>query len=752
MSKQPYTRLPFSIRFTAEQSMPCKLRARRFALPLLLLLQTPLLAFTGIAAETTAPGVPTAAVPAQSTPPATTPAAASAPASSSAPAQPEEVGAAQLPLRIAALASPATVGVYCQKDGDRFYGTGVVVTGDGYILTSTTVVPEGAEGVEIFFSGHTKSPARIVEIAAPVESALLKVDCGPLAYLPLADDLPQVGAPAFTLGNAGNMIKLGDGASFSAGVISGLYPVRSIDSQSGYAGLGIETDAAVNDGQDGGPLLDAGGRVAGILSRSFSAARWQGVAVPALSIAAQLKTFAGGSVALRRTPLLRLRPGGEERTAATAATVARTLVALQVQRLYPPEAIRRQDWTEYRRSISDWNALSPEKRGRRTADFFAADNLLAANQMLRRPDAPATGVLISAQGHILTSAFNVQSSDLVYIPKDSDQPKLPDYEGDLAKLYGLPSEDYRKVANRVTRITAALPGGRTLPAEVLGFDLSLGIALLKVEATGDLPYLDLEQGGAKAVPGGAALLLGVAPGNPGYTVNTGIVSAAGRNAGNLLQFDALLNYGNSGGPLLDPAGNLLGIATAPINPAPMQGKLLPFRTPENDPGARALADFGNCPNSGVGMAASVEKIRASLPQMREGAGISRREGAILGFQPTAESAFAAKVVVGRVQENSPAARAELKVGDEIHTLDGIGVRSWQEILTFIKDKQPGDTVVFEVFRPLGKAYLLLNGQRIENAADFTRFLENAADNQNVTGNVYRPGLKQQIFLRLGGEK
>ncbi len=679
-------------------------------------------------------------------------AANASPSTSAAPVASGEVSLSQLPLRIAALASGATVGVYCQKDGDRFYGTGVTIAPDGYILTSTTVVPDGAKDIEVFFSGHTKAAARVVEVSAPVEAVLLKVENGSLPFLPLADELPQVGGQAFTLGNAGNMIKLGDGASFSAGVVSGLYPVRSVDSQSGYAGPGIETDAAVNDGQDGGPLLDASGRVVGILSRSFSPARWQGVAVPAQSILARMKCLADGRVSVQRGALIRVSAAPEERTAVVAARAARALVALNVQRLYPPEAIRRQDWSDYRSRIPDWGSLSAEKRGRLTADFFAADNLLAANQMLRRPDAPVTGLLISAQGHILTSAFNVQSSDLVYIPKDSDQPRLPEYAGDLSKLYGLASDDYRKVANRVTRITATLAGGAPVPAEVLGFDLSLGIALLKIDVPGELPFLDLDRSSAKAVPGGAALLLGVAAGSPGYTVNTGIVSAAGRNAGNLLQFDALLNYGNSGGPLLDPAGNLLGVATSPIIPAPLQGKLLPFRTPESDPGARALTDFTNCPNSGVGMAAAVDKIRATLPQMREGAGISRKEGTTLGFLPTAESAFSSKVVVGRVQENSPASQAELKPGDEISTLDGIGVRSWQEILAYVKEKQPGDTVVFEVFRPLGRAYLLLNGQRIESAADFSRFLEGASDNQGVSGNVYRPGIKQQIFLRLGGNK
>ena len=55
----------------------------------------------------------------------------------------------------------------------------------------------------------------------------------------------------------------------------------------------------------------------------------------------------------------------------------------------------------------------------------------------------------------------------------------------------------------------------------------------------------------------------LAPGSDGITLNTGVVSAPSRTRGYRFQTDALLNYGNSGGPVVDAAGSLLGIATAP---------------------------------------------------------------------------------------------------------------------------------------------------------------------------------------------
>lgn len=665
---------------------------------------------------------------------------------------PEKVSAEEIPQRVAALASPATVGVYCQKDGDRFYGTGVVIDPAGYILTSTTVVPQGATAVEIYFGDHSRTTARVIEISLPVEAALLKIENNqPFPFLPLADYLPRVGQAAYTLGNAGNMIKLGDGASFSAGVVSGLYQVQSVDSQSGYTGLGIETDAAVNDGQDGGPLLDNSGRVLGILSRSFSPARWQGVAVPTRNILAQMQSFKNNKPAPHLAPRLLPTPATPEGTelANVVRKAADALVRLRVERSFPAEEIKRTDWTDYRKKNPGLATLSEEQRNRAIADFFSADSLLAANQMVRRPSAEVAGIIVSPEGHILTSAFNVQSSDPVYLPKGQTNRQLPEYAGELAGLYTRTSDDYTKSANRVVRIMVVLPGGASVPAEVLGFDLPLGVALLKVAGGLNLPYLDLARESAAASAGEPVALLGVMPGTPGYTINTGIVSAAGRNNGVLLQFDALLNYGNSGGPLLNADGKFLGIATAPIIPAPVMGKILPFNAPANDSNALSLSDFSNCPNSGIGMAAVAERIRDSFPKMREGEGISRQDGVTLGFLPSKESAFSPKVVVGQIRKGSPAEAAELKTGDEIISLEGVGVRSWQEILNYLREKQPGEMVVFEVFRALGKPYLFLNGEKLERAADFEKFLENATDSATVSGKVYRPGIKQQIYLRLG---
>lgn len=667
-------------------------------------------------------------------------------------ALPSFSSAAEAPTQIiAARAASATVGVYSEKDGDRFYGTGVIIDPQGHILTSTTVVPDEAGRIEVYFADHTSAPARIVQISHEVEIALLRLEGREnLPFLPLARELPAIGSPAYTLGNAGNMIKLGDGASFSAGVVSGIYEVQSADSQSGYHGLVIETSATVSHGQDGGPLLDQTGRVTGIITRSYCLARWQGAAVPLKNILAYMPLLLTGQQQISHDPLL---PEGEGASpfVQSAQKIADALVGLEVKRLYSPERIARRDWVEYRKSIPDWESLPEDRRRLLTADFFAADSLLAANQMLRRPADNVTGLLISPAGYILTSAFNVQSGDMVYIAKGTEKPLLPEYDGDMSRLYGLKSSEYRRVSNRVLSMHAVLPDGRTVPAEIVGFNIPLEIALLKVSVDYELPFFDIAKAQATARPGLAVGLLGVAPGRHRFTINTGIISATGRNNGRFHQFDALLNYGNSGGPLIDAAGNFLGLAGSPLSPAPVMGKILPFTTPVNDPGGRAISDFPNTPNSGIGMAASAGQIMQVLPQMMQGAAVERGSGIYLGFSPSAESAFSRRVVVGRVTDNSPAQRAGLQTGDEVLTVDGVALRSWKELRDYLGEKRPGDTVLLEVFRSLGKPYLFMNNRKFEDAQELLDFIGESPDGLEVSGKVYRPGVRQQIYLTLGKE-
>ena len=145
-------------------------------------------------------------------------------------------------------------------------GSGFVVDGEGFIATNTHVVTNGqglsrAREVYVQFADGNRVPARIVGTDPNADVALLKVDPEGLSLTPLElgslDDL-QVGDPVAAIGSP-----FGEEQSLSVGVISALD--RNIASLTDFGiGDAIQTDAAINRGNSGGPLLDARGRVIGI--------------------------------------------------------------------------------------------------------------------------------------------------------------------------------------------------------------------------------------------------------------------------------------------------------------------------------------------------------------------------------------------------------------------------------------------------------------------------------------------------------
>jgi 2-alkenal reductase len=152
--------------------------------------------------------------------------------------------------------------------GQSGLGSGFVVSGRGEIATNAHVVTSGeggsirkAEEVYVRFNDDNQVPAKIIGFDPFSDVALLKVDPSGLTLRPLplgsASDL-TVGAPVAAIGSP-----FGEDQSLSVGVISALD--RSIESLTGFDTVGaIQTDAAINHGNSGGPLLDARGRVLGI--------------------------------------------------------------------------------------------------------------------------------------------------------------------------------------------------------------------------------------------------------------------------------------------------------------------------------------------------------------------------------------------------------------------------------------------------------------------------------------------------------
>lgn len=141
-------------------------------------------------------------------------------------------------------------------------GSGFVIDAQGYIITNYHVI-NGAEEITVRFSDDTKLKAKIVGRDQKTDLALLKVESPkPLAYVPLGDsDKARVGDWVIAIGNP-----FGLGGSVTAGIIS----ARQRSLNAGPYDDFIQTDAAINRGNSGGPLFNTSGEVIGINSAIFS--------------------------------------------------------------------------------------------------------------------------------------------------------------------------------------------------------------------------------------------------------------------------------------------------------------------------------------------------------------------------------------------------------------------------------------------------------------------------------------------------
>jgi S1-C subfamily serine protease len=528
--------------------------------------------------------------------------------------------------RIHALVAPAVVAVECKngrKDSQSYYGTGVVVSPEGLVLTSSTVVSAAARSVQVFFSDGRVMDGRVVSTDDKTESCVLQViqgqnDKKSLPYVELADSSKaSVGELAYTAGNPFHTISRDGQVAWSIGTISGTYNINSADEQSRYQGQILETDAAVNPGSDGGPLIDANGRLLGILSLCFCESRWLGTAIPVHLIQKSL------------TPLNRIALVDPKEKAKTAENTNTTVVPVIFEE---DDAMVGRAVPDALRTVARPAANSMVKLNVKRAGAARGENKGSLVRRLRqRPDGPVSGVIIEADGIILTSAFNV--------------------EGD------------------VSGIDATLTDGRTFPATLLGRNLGLDIAVLKVQPKrGELlPALQLATEPGLQI-GRYITIMGSSENGP-MTHTSGIVSALARLDGCAVQTDALTNYGNSGGAVIDLRGRLVGIAAH----------------------VRTHADWSQ-QNSGVGFFTQSDKILASLGDLKAGRDIKAPPRPFLGVSPVDGATEIRGVKLEKVIPASAAANAKLEPGDVIVAVDGMDTHSWPALVRVLKAHVPGDSI------------------------------------------------------------
>ena len=262
-------------------------------------------------------------------------------------------------------------------------------------------------------------------------------------------------------------------------------------------------------------------------------------------------------------------------------------------------------------------------------------------------EATGTGVVITSDGEIITNAHVVDGATEVRVR----------FAGDTEPVM----------------------------ARVLAADIGNDLALLKVNATNLVAATFAKPGsvrvGDQVVAIGYALAL-----DGGPSVTTGIVSALKRTIftesgalNSLIQTDAAISSGNSGGPLANMRGEVIGINTA------------------------VARGDGNSAANNIGFAISVDETLAVLEQLREqAAGTSRAEGFLgVSLEPRTDGGVGS--IIATVQPGSPAEEAGINEGDIVLAVDGEPVNGQAGLVAAIRDRSPGDTISVDLVR---------NGERV----------------------------------------
>lgn len=242
------------------------------------------------------------------------------------------------------------------------------------------------------------------------------------------------------------------------------------------------------------------------------------------------------------------------------------------------------------------------------------------------------------------------------------------------------------VIAKASKLQVTLNNNKTYEAELIGSDANTDIALLKIDADEQLPYLAF--GDSDNTKIGEWVLAVGNPFNLTSTVTAGIVSAKARNLGkrqSFIQTDAAVNPGNSGGALVNTNGDLIGINTA-ISSQTGSYVGYSFAVPSNiaQKVVNDLLEYGNVKNGILGIQQVPKNSEIGIEK-----GLNEIEG----------------VYVGTIVSDSGAENAGIKVGDIIKNVDNIKVKNFPDLTGYLSAKRPGDIVEVTVDRDGDKLVL-----------------------------------------------
>ena len=263
--------------------------------------------------------------------------------------------------------------------------------------------------------------------------------------------------------------------------------------------------------------------------------------------------------------------------------------------------------------------------------------------------------------------------------EEPDSPQVAQGSGFIISPDGYILTNNHMVGGAET-VTVQLDDGHKVTAEIVGTDPQTDVAVVKIDEE-NLPYIKLANSDALGVGEWV-----VAIGNPfglSHTVTAGIVSAKGRNSigvaayEDFIQTDAAINFGNSGGPLLNLDGEAVGINTAIIGPGG---------------------------NVGIGLAIPSNMAESIYAQLRESGEVVRGFLGVQGndVEPGMGQYFGLEddegVVIVSVVEDSPAEKGGVKQDDVVVEMEGEPVSGWNEFRNRVAMYKPGSEVRLGVIR------------------------------------------------------
>jgi S1-C subfamily serine protease len=533
-------------------------------------------------------------------------------------------------------------------------GAGVIISADGKILTLLEALPQSARSgdsapggekpVKIILSGGVLAEATIAKRGTSSTAILLQLTSPrTLPVIPLGDSrLARVGHTAWTVGNAVGALELDGVAAVSRGMISGHYaipsdspPVRGRGGRelSTYRGEVFEIDAAINDGNQGGAVLDDAGRLIGLASLGSTRPRKLGTAIPLHILAADV------GISLPHSE----PPRADEQNAALlrgASAVAPSLVLVYMERVKgpgnPPSIPRPPRLVD--------EVSKPERP--RLENWWAA---YYHQQQMFYTDQAITALVIDAQNGLLLTANSHLHGD-------------------------------------ATRGSILLPNG-AVSCSVIARHLPLDLALLQADKPLPVPALTLFDSPQLSVAQPIAVV-GRHVGDNGFTCTTGVISTTTRRKQQtdayFAQTDALANYGNLGGAVVDVFGHVVGIIV--------------WLGPEAD-------ELPWMINSGVALLVDSSTILRALPALKDGKTTRRSPIVGLGIQmtyprdqETSDGNSSNRPTINSVTAGTGAAAAGMKPNDKLIRVDGVDATSPLAVTRALVRRREGDIIPVVVER------------------------------------------------------